>query len=76
MNDNNWTFPLQIDFEKVTQYINRFEEQKYNNKIIFDLSKTTYIHSSFIGFLIHAKLKIEKEGGILQILISLCRSVF
>ncbi|MDY6970669.1 MAG: STAS domain-containing protein [Spirochaetota bacterium] len=69
-NNNIITFPLNISFEMVSSYLKRFERESHNSSIIFDLSKTETIHSSFIGFLIHAKQKTEKGGGKLTIIIS------
>ena len=69
-NEKNWSFPQDIDFEMVIQYVIEFEETQWPEKIIFDLSKTKYIHSSFIGFLINAKQKAEKINAELSLLIS------
>ncbi len=68
--NNNWSFPSQINFEMVTRYLKRFENTRCDQKITFDLTNTDYIHSSFVGFLIHVKLKTEKEGGIFKLMIS------
>jgi anti-anti-sigma regulatory factor len=69
-NNNIWSFPLQIAFEMVPLYSKKFEEMSCNQQILFDLSRTDYIHSSFIGFLINAKQKTDAEGGSLKIHIS------
>ncbi|MFH0974306.1 MAG: STAS domain-containing protein [Spirochaetota bacterium] len=69
-NNNIWSFPLHIAFEMVSLYSKSFEEVPYNQNIIFDLTGTKNIHSSFIGFLINAKQRIKKEGGKLELYIS------
>lgn len=69
-NNNIWSFPLQIAFEMVPLYSKKFEEVPCNQRILFDLSRTKYIHSSFIGFLINAKQKTDAEGGCLEMQIS------
>ena len=65
-----WSFPKDIAFEMTHIYSKKFEEMPFNQKISFDLSRTKNIHSSFIGFLIDAKQKIEKKGGSLELNIS------
>jgi hypothetical protein len=69
-NKNTWSFPMYIAFEMVPIYVKNFEEASCNRRIIFDLSGTKELHSSFIGFLINAKQRTEKEGGSLQLYIS------
>ncbi|MBN2403666.1 MAG: STAS domain-containing protein [Spirochaetes bacterium] len=69
-NKNTWSFPINIAFEMVPLYVKSFEETSCNRTITFDLSRTKYLHSSFIGFLIDAKQKTEKEGGSLELCIS------
>ena len=69
-NNNIWSFPTHIAFETVHSYVKKFEEDSYNKNIVFDLSSTKDLHSSFIGFLIDVKQKTEKEGGTLEIYIS------
>ena len=61
---------MYIAFEMVPIYVKNFEEASCNRSIIFDLSRTKNLHSSFIGFLINAKQRTEKEGGRLQLYIS------
>ena len=68
--NKTWSFPATIDMEMVALYLNKFEQNPRSRHISFDLSKTKYIHSSFLGFLIDARQKIIKEGGDLQLLIS------
>ncbi len=69
-NKNTWSFPKNIAFEMVPIYVKNFEQAAYNKGIIFDLSRTKNIHTSFIGFLINTKQRIEKEGGNLKLNIS------
>ena len=68
--NNTWKFPVDIEFEEVTNYLMKFDKMSQNQTITFDLSETRNIHSSFIGFLIHAKRKIESEKGRLILIIS------
>jgi hypothetical protein len=69
-NKNIWSFPMDIAFDMVPIYVKDFEEALFDQRIIFDLSRTKSIHSSFIGFLIDTKQKIEREGGNLELNIS------
>jgi hypothetical protein len=69
-NKNIWSFPIDIAFEIVPVYVKNFEQASYDQRIIFDLSRTKSIHSSFIGFLINTKQKIDKLGGYLELNIS------
>lgn len=55
-----WNFPKHIVFEDVSDLMKKFDAKK-NNNIIFNLSRTTRAHSSFIGFLIYAKSTVEKK---------------
>jgi anti-anti-sigma regulatory factor len=54
----------------VPVYVKKIEQASCDRRIIFDLSRTKRIHSSFIGFLINTKQKIEKLGGYLGLNIS------
>ncbi|MBN2040164.1 MAG: hypothetical protein JW864_08995 [Spirochaetes bacterium] len=65
-----WSFPENIDFEMVIQYVIEFEENQMPKQMIFDLTKTKYVHSSFVGFLINAKQKAGKSRSELQLLVS------
>jgi anti-anti-sigma regulatory factor len=69
-NKKIWSFPIYIAFEMVPIYVKDFEEASCDRTIIFDLSRTKELHSSFIGFLINAKHRLEKEGGNLKLYIS------
>lgn len=67
---NIWKFPAIIEFETVPQYSKKFEKLQMDQTLVFDLSNTQSIHSSFVGFLIYAKKQTEKEGGNLSLIIS------
>ena len=72
MDDNKvWIFPKSVSIEEVSEYVERLKNIKASEVVTFDLSKTVNIHSSFIGFLIHAKHHINKNGGRLVLLLSL-----
>lgn len=62
-NEKIWHFPDNIELEYATSLTRKMKEMKLNyDEIIFDLSNLTRAHSSFIGFLIHAKFSLEKGG--------------
>lgn len=68
MNNGNqtiWRFPREIDFSLVSQYLKMMEKYNPDHVLVFDLNDTETIHSSFIGFLIHAKEKLEHDGVLL-----------
>lgn len=65
-----WTFPEDIQLEEVSEYLNRFKTVDASKEIVFDLKKTLNIHSSFVGFMIHAKNAILKKGGSLKLELS------
>lgn len=65
--ENTWKFPRYIYFESASSYTQKFSNLMYNENVIFDLSETENVHSSFIGFLIDLKQRIDKCGGILTI---------
>ena len=69
-NKITWTFPKNINFDEVSEYLNQFKHIDSSAKIIFDLRKTVNIHSSFIGFMIHTKHNVVKHGGTLTLLLS------
>lgn len=73
MNENNlWIFPTRIKLEDVPAYMHLFgEEKQREEQVVFDLTKTTDVHSSFIGFLLHAKASMVSSGGTLRIIPSL-----
>lgn len=57
------TFPHTIDFSNAAQYVQAMQGGLIGEVLVLDLSATEVIHSSFIGFLIHAKEEIETAGG-------------
>lgn len=65
-NTKKWKFPEKIDFSNAALYSKKMMKNSSKN-FIFDLSKTTYVHISFIGFLIDIKNSIEKNGGYLNL---------
>lgn len=63
MDISTWKFPEEIDFCSVSQYIIRLEKEKQVSNLVFDLTNTKKVHSSFIGFLIFVKNNLEGRGG-------------
>ena len=47
---NYWAFPKEIPLEEVPRYSSIFEKITEPKTIQFDLTKTEWIHSSFIDF--------------------------
>ena len=68
--ENTWEFPDNVSFEEVPVFLMKFDKTAHDQTITFDLRKTVNIHSSFIGFLIHAKRKVEVENGELRLILS------
>jgi len=66
-----WDFPKSITFEEVSEYLESLKNIKPGEALTLDLSKTVSIHSSFIGFLIHAKHYMNKNNGRLILLVSM-----
>ncbi len=66
-----WEFPKSINIEEVSEYVESLKNVKPGEVVTLDLSRTVSIHSSFIGFLIHAKHYMNKNGGTLVLLLSL-----
>ena len=65
-----WSFPKNISIENVSEYVERLKQVPADGEFTFDLRNTVKIHSSFIGFLIHAKHNLNKSGGRLTLLLS------
>jgi len=65
-----WRFPENIKYENVPGYLAILNNCRFSNELVLDLSETDILHSSFIGFLIHAKQIIEKDNGKLKIILS------
>ncbi len=66
-----WAFPKNISIEQVSSYVDQLKYINPGERVTFDLSKTVNIHSSFIGFLLHAKQNIGKNDGKLVLILSL-----
>ena len=72
MEDNRlWIFPKHVNMEDVCVYMDRLNSITGDVAITFDLQNTTRMHSSFVGFLIHAKDHVTKNGGRMTLLLSL-----
>ena len=65
-----WKFPKHIDFEKSTNYLYRTCDIDFSANVIFDLTETENVHSSFIGFMIELRTKFENRGGTLIVNLS------
>lgn len=65
-----WKFPANIGYESVPGYLTILNNRLYQKELVIDLTGTEILHSSFIGFLIHAKTVIEKNDGSLHIILS------
>jgi len=68
--NNRWVFPKNISLESVADYSQLFEGLINPGDLIFDLSQTENMHSSYIGFLIHAKHILNKKGAALKLILS------
>lgn len=68
--DNVWKFSENVDFTMAHLCLSRLKSISHDQTITIDLSGTEQIHSSFIGFLIHASQLLKKEGGDLALSIS------
>ncbi len=65
-----WRLPQNIGYENVPGYLAILKNSCFHKELVLDLSETDILHSSFIGFLIHAKQIIEKDNGKLWIILS------
>ncbi len=68
--DNVWKFSKDVDFTMAHLCLSKFKSMSHNRTFTIDLSGTEHVHSSFIGFLIHASQILKNEGGELAISIS------
>jgi anti-anti-sigma regulatory factor len=59
---NTISFPDVIEFESATHFSKELQNMNLEDEIVFDLTETTRIHSSFIGFLMHTKYMLEGNG--------------
>ena len=69
-NREKWKFPENIKFDAISEYLHKFDDINRGNNIVFDLTGTRNLHSSFIGFLIHVKHNLKKRGGNLSLQLS------
>jgi len=65
-----WKFPENISIEQVCEYEKKFGDSDASGRTVFDLTKTVNMHSSFIGFLIHAKFRADRNRGDLKLIVS------
>ncbi|MBN1532691.1 MAG: hypothetical protein JXA20_08520 [Spirochaetes bacterium] len=63
-------FPKQIGFLDVADFMEKFNQIDPGLPVVFDLTETQDIHSSFLGFLLHAKNTIARKNGSLVLLLS------
>ena len=68
--NNVWKFPENVDFSMAHLCLSRLNSIPHDQTITIDLSGTDQVHSSFIGFLIHASQQLKQEGGDLVLSIS------
>lgn len=61
------SFPRKIDMFHVSEYMKEIEKYLKTPTVIFDLRETIDIHSSFMGFLLVIKNRVERNGGRLQV---------
>lgn len=71
MEDNKaWVFPPHINLDEIPDYLEKLKQLDMTGIVHFDMSTTVSIHSSFIGFLIHAKHTVHGQGGRLILSVS------
>ena len=68
--NNRWVFPENISFESVAEYNQLFQSLQNPDDLVFDLSQTENMHSSYIGFLIHTKHTLNRSGASLRLILS------
>lgn len=56
-----WKFKNRIEFGESSKLYSKLKRMK-SAELIIDLTKTEYVHSSFIGFLIYVHTRLEKAG--------------
>ena len=66
IDENSWKFPKTINFGSPSTYTKKFSNLDHSEIIIFDMSETDIVHSTFIGFLINLKQKVDRDGGRLK----------
>jgi hypothetical protein len=65
-----WAFPETIGYETVPGYLSCFMELTNYKKLIFDLSRTKNLHTSFIGFLLHSRQIAYKNNMDIKLILS------
>ncbi len=65
-----WRFPEIIKIFDVPEYLQLFIKIKKHKEIVFDMTDTVDINSSFIGFLIYTKEQLKKHGIAYAFLVS------
>lgn len=58
-----WVFPKEINFIETAGYAKKYRGLVNRNLFFFDLTQTTTMHTSFLGFLITVKHDLDKNGG-------------
>ncbi len=58
-----WSFPVVVRYDEISEYSLMLKKVEERENVLFDLSETKRINSSFIGFLIHAKEYIENRNN-------------
>ena len=66
IDENSFKFPKTINFGSPSTYIKKFNNLDHSEEIVFDMSETDIVHSTFIGFLIDLKQKVDRNGGQLK----------
>ena len=56
-----WRFPEIINLFEVPEYLQLLMRIKKHKEIVFDMTETLDINSSFIGFLIYSKEQLKKK---------------
>lgn len=64
-----WKFSDRVEFGEASKLYPKLKRMR-SIELVIDLTETEYIHSSFIGFLIHAKNQLEKAGQTLIVQLS------
>jgi hypothetical protein len=65
-----WAFPETIGYESVPGYLSCFMELTNYRELIFDLSRTKTLHTSFIGFLLHTRQLAYKNNMDIKLILS------
>ena len=65
-----WAFPETIGYETVPGYLSYLMELAHYNELIFDLSRTRTLHTSFIGFLLHSRQMASRNNMDIKLILS------